>query len=291
MTQSKKTLFVLNEPELRHCPHVKMYGYNRLQNAISLGQHLNAGIEICFLSKGRFDWTIEDRAYQLRPNDCTFTLPWQKHGGTHELLDVGELYWIIIGPQQYRRDGELKLGIWSHLPREIQKNIGRTLCNATNPYIAADVWIRQIFRELDATFRSGDTSMTWRINHLIDELLYSVARGIATSQVIRRDVLNLEKVRQRVMAGIDRRWTLDDLVTVTGYGKTQLTSLVRTATGLSPMAMVRRLRVDAAQYWLNSSLEITDIALRCGFQSSQQFATVFRKLTGVSPSAWRQQMR
>jgi len=255
-----------------------------------LGQHLNAGIEICLLSKGRFDWTIEDRAYQLRSNDCTFTLPWQKHGGTHGLLDVGELYWIIIGPQRYRRDGELNLGAWSHLPGEAQKHIGQTLCETANPYIAADGWIRQLFRELDTVFRSGDTSMAWRINRLIDELLYSVARGVATSQVVRRDVLYLEQVRQRVMADIDRQWTLDDLVAVTGYGKTQLTYLVRTMTGLSPMAMVRRLRINTAQHWLKTStLEITDIALRCGFQSSQQFATVFRKLTGWSPSAWRQQ--
>lgn len=208
------------------------------------------------------------------------------------MLDAGELYWIIIGPHRYRRDGELKLGAWSHLPVEVQKHIGRTLCNAANPYIAADGWIRQIFHELNAAFRSGDVSMTWRINRLIDELLYAVARGAVSSQVVRRDVLNLEQVRRRVMEKIDRRWTLDDLVAVTGYGKTQLTYLVRTATGLSPMAMIRRLRVDAAQHWLTTStLDITDIAFRCGFQSNQQFATVFRKLTGMSPSAWRQQKK
>lgn len=292
MVRDENLYFVLNEPELRHCPHVKMFGYRRLREAMWLRQHLNAGIEICLLSKGRFDWTIEGRSYQMRSNDCTFTLPWQKHGGTHGLLDAGELYWIIIGPKRYRCDGTLKLGAWSHLPGEVQKNIGQTLYNAANPYIAANGWIRQIFHELNVVFRSGDTSMAWRINRLIDELLYAVAGGAADSQVVRRDVLNLDQVRRRVMEQLDRRWTLDDLVPVTGYGKTQLTYLVRSATGLSPMAMVRRLRVDVAQHWLKTStLDITDIALRCGFQSSQQFATVFRKLTGVSPSAWRQQRK
>jgi len=55
MAHDDESVFALNEPELRHCPHVTMFGYRRLREAMWLGQHLNAGIEICLLSKGRFD--------------------------------------------------------------------------------------------------------------------------------------------------------------------------------------------------------------------------------------------
>ena len=32
---------------------------------------------------------------------------------------------------------------------------------------------------------------------------------------------------------------------------------------------------------------VTGVALACGFTSSAHFATVFRKVTGQTPSAWR----
>jgi len=265
-----------------------MFGYRYLRHAANLGQHLNDGIEICLLSKGRFEWTIEGHAWQLRSGDCTFTLPWQRHGGTHGLLDAGSLHWIIIGPQRFRRDGTLSLGRWSHLPADVQQWIGRTLCTTDTPFVAADDAIRHIFRELHELFRINDPSLAWRVNRLTDELLYCLARDVSTSQIVRRNVLDMQQVRRRILGDLSRRWTLDDLVEVTGYGKTRLTHLVRDETGLSPMAWMRRVRIDAAQHWLKTSPQtITDIALRCGFQSSQQFATIFRRLIGSSPSAWR----
>lgn len=288
MAEYKETQLVLCAPQLRHCPHVRMFGYRRMRAAGNLGQHLNEGIEICLLSKGRFEWTIEDHAWQLRSGDCTFTMPWQRHGGTHGLLDAGSLHWIIIAPQRFHRDGTLSLGRWSRLPADVQHWIGQTLCTAEMPFVAADDAIRHIFHELHEIFRTNDPSVAWRINLLIDELLYCLARSVSTSQTVRRNVLDMQRVRQRVTADLSRRWTLDDLVAITGYGKTRLTHLVRTETGLSPMALIRRLRIDAAQQALRtSSLDITDIALRCGFQSSQQFATIFRRLIGHSPSTWR----
>ncbi|MEI6075077.1 MAG: AraC family transcriptional regulator [Verrucomicrobiota bacterium] len=39
----------------------------------------------------------------------------------------------------------------------------------------------------------------------------------------------------------------------------------------------------------DSARSVTDVAFACRFQSSQYFATVFRKQFGLSPRAWRRQ--
>lgn len=52
-----------------------------------------------------------------------------------------------------------------------------------------------------------------------------------------------------------------------------------------------RARVRAAERLLAGETPVTTIALRVGFSSAQHFATVFRRLTGKSPSAVRARKR
>jgi len=51
-----------------------------------------------------------------------------------------------------------------------------------------------------------------------------------------------------------------------------------------------RYRVDAARRLLDTrpDLTVTEVALACGFHSSQYLATVFRRLTGKTPREIRQ---
>ena len=48
-------------------------------------------------------------------------------------------------------------------------------------------------------------------------------------------------------------------------------------------------RIEKAKVMLiaKPNLSITDIAFRCGFESSQYFATVFKKKADISPSQYR----
>ncbi len=59
-------------------------------------------------------------------------------------------------------------------------------------------------------------------------------------------------------------------------------------TALAASLVVQR-RVDAAaQMLVSGRTSITEIALSCGFSSSQHFATAFRQIKGMTPSDWRQ---
>jgi AraC family L-rhamnose operon regulatory protein RhaS len=49
----------------------------------------------------------------------------------------------------------------------------------------------------------------------------------------------------------------------------------------------RRLQTAAGLLTENPEMSVTEIAFRCGFQSSQYFARVFRERLGHSPSEHR----
>ena len=67
-----------------------------------------------------------------------------------------------------------------------------------------------------------------------------------------------------------------------------LFELFKESTGLTPNDYWQRLRIDRAQeLLLKSKKSITEIALECGFSSSQYFSSVFRKYAGATPSSYR----
>jgi AraC-like DNA-binding protein len=60
------------------------------------------------------------------------------------------------------------------------------------------------------------------------------------------------------------------------------------AFGETPHQYVLTRRVERAQELLrNSDLPVTDICLAVGFQSLGSFSTAFRRVTGMSPTAYR----
>lgn len=59
-------------------------------------------------------------------------------------------------------------------------------------------------------------------------------------------------------------------------------------TGMSPRGFLLHCRIDAAKKLLErTSLDCTEIAYRCGFSTSAQFAMLFKREVGVSPLQYR----
>ncbi len=79
-----------------------------------------------------------------------------------------------------------------------------------------------------------------------------------------------------------------DLPARCGLSRTTFNAWFREATGETPLAYLNQHRIHRAREWLaDPEMPVTDIAARLGFSSSQYFASVFRRLTGLSPSAYR----
>lgn len=83
--------------------------------------------------------------------------------------------------------------------------------------------------------------------------------------------------------------TIDELCAPLGLGRRQLERRFQRDVGLSPAEYRQRLRLERARWLLqHTDLEVTEIALECGFQSSANFARVVRRALGQSPRELRQ---
>jgi len=88
-----------------------------------------------------------------------------------------------------------------------------------------------------------------------------------------------------------RRVTVSEVGRAIGVSPRSLQHQLRQA-GTSFRQEVNAARVRAAQQLLQASdTKLTSIAIEVGCASLQHFSTLFRKQTGLAPSAWRARHR
>jgi len=76
-----------------------------------------------------------------------------------------------------------------------------------------------------------------------------------------------------------------------GFSRSYLHTRFRKEVGMSPSDYAQRIRIKrCCQLLVSTSDSITEIAIDCGFGSSQYFSRLFKKYLGTTPSDYRQKM-
>ena len=84
--------------------------------------------------------------------------------------------------------------------------------------------------------------------------------------------------------------TIDDICRELGYSRSYVSHHFKRNTGKSFREYIIDLRINYAKSLLQySKLSVTDISLSAGFCDSTYFSNTFKKITGISPSAYRKQ--
>lgn len=88
---------------------------------------------------------------------------------------------------------------------------------------------------------------------------------------------------------IERRITLNDVITYVGYSASHFSSKFKEATGSSPLAYFNRLKIEyACHLLLVTDIHINQICYKLGFEDSLYFSRLFSKIMGVSPRKYRE---
>lgn len=98
---------------------------------------------------------------------------------------------------------------------------------------------------------------------------------------------------ERVMALIDKRLhkplSVAALADEIGIDRSYLCSIFKRELGCSPQQYILSRKMDKAKYFLSSTAEnVKYIALSLGYDDPFVFSRAFKKVTGMSPSEWRQ---
>ncbi|WP_249225658.1 helix-turn-helix transcriptional regulator [Tardiphaga alba] len=141
---------------------------------------------------------------------------------------------------------------------------------------------------LDALFRQQLTDL------LATRLLAAHAGSPAPHQPVMGGLApkTLTRAIERLRSDSDADISLSALAAEAGLSRFHFGRAFKESTGLSPHAWLRQHRLDQAMTMLRyTDLTIASVAAALGYASQTAFAAAFRKLTGQSPSDWRQRTR
>jgi AraC family L-rhamnose operon regulatory protein RhaS len=264
--------------------------------------HRNEGIELTFLETGSLDFAVDDQRFSLQPNDLTITRPWQVHRVGNPNVGVGRFHWVILDVNVRRPNQAWHWPDWIILTKPDLKELTRILRYNEISVWCATAEIRRCFRDIAAAVKAdcNGSSISLIAAHL-NELLVQILQMFHNQKVrlnpslasTQRTVkLFLDDLRDSA-ANLAQPWTLKLMANRCGLGVTWFVFHCKQLTNLSPMQYLARCRVEAASRLLLQSpdVSITDIAIECGFGSSQYFATVFARHIGCSPSEFRESNR
>jgi AraC family transcriptional regulator len=145
--------------------------------------------------------------------------------------------------------------------------------------------------------REGDTSCSL----LADSIAHAIANRLVVLNARERKApcaverqlspRSVRSVRDFVEANIADCIKLDDLAAICGVSPEYFIRVFKSSLGVSPHRYVVGVRIHHAKQLLTDpNIGLAEVARRCGFAHQQHFTNMFRRMTGLSPGAYRRAM-
>lgn len=261
--------------------------------------HRNEGIELTYLSRGKTTFLVENEEFTLENGSMTITRPWQRHRVGNPHVGPSRLCWLILDVGVRRPDQIWKWPEWLILSPSDLKRLTTLLSHNEQPVWRANDEIGACFEKLAGLVQSSDPSSTQtRLRLYINELFIALRELLETREVkLDSDLTSSRRTVEMFLNALpdhlDQEWTLPEMARQCGLGASAFSEYCRQVTNMTPARYLAHCRVGGARKLLLESPDasITDVALECGFQTSQYFATVFRQHTGKTPREFREAAR
>ena len=255
--------------------------------------HRNEGIEFSFLANGQTPVIIENQQQQLRHDEFLVTRPWQPHQIGDPNIGPGKLIWLIMDVGVRRPHQPWRWPAWVVLSPDDLAALTRFLRQNEQFIWPGNSDLRRCFLGVAQAVEKDRVSL---LAVMINELLLVMLemfreRKIPLRASLTTTVRTVHQFLDELQTTLDRPWSVETMAESCHLGVTQFVSYCEKLTNMSPARYLRHQRIAQACAQLAGQHErnITEIALECGFSSSQYFTNVFRAETGQTPREYRRQ--
>jgi AraC-like DNA-binding protein len=275
-----RRLVDLRRDGLAEIPAYGRLCYTRARPDLPIHRHFRC-VEIHYRDRGEQCFYLGDRTYRLQGGDLFVTLPDEPHSTGGHAMETGIMYWLVL---RLPRKGRGLLGLAVDEGMAILDRFMKVPCRQ----FRATGRVKPLFAEILRLHDRPDTflravRMRQAAIGLLLEIVESADRhfGAPTSRRMAEMVRMIQDCPQE-------DYQIRDLARRSHLSVSQFKSRFKVETGISPWQFILKTRIETAKQQLVAGDEpITRIAMRLGFSSSQYFATVFKRITGVTPRDYR----
>ena len=276
---SHKDIFTLRQTMER--PDFECYHYlDPVPPAIDFHEH--AFYEIFFFLSGDVSYVIEGRTYQLRPGDILLTDNRDIHKPDIRRGKPYERFVIWIEPDFLARTNDMGADLTACFTDASLKQY-----KLIRPESSVLSHLKGICEKM---LRCRDSqefgSSTLSYIYLVEFLVYLNRAYFATSEDIRKDVTENEKINEVVSYINDHLaddLTLDRLADACYISKSHLAHQFKTYTGLTLYQFIIKKRVTVARNLIREGEPVMEACTKCGFNDYSNFLKAFKREFGRSP--------
>ena len=232
-----------------------------------LAEHYHENAHFCFVLRGTYVESDDKQEMRCKPLNLTFRPPGELHRDKFHHEEV-RVFTIEIPPR------------WIERLRQDSISLGRAI-NFQGGSITrlSDRLVREVHRM--------DTAAGLIVEGLTLEIMAETARRSA-QQVERAVPFWLKRAKDLLHARYAEHLTLDQIASEVGVHPVHLASVFRQKYHCTVGEYIRGLRIEhACREIEKGDLPLALIALETGFANQGHFSSTFKRLTGLTPVAYR----
>ena len=253
------------------------YDYDKRTSPSAMSYaHFHSNHELYYLEKGKTVHFVGDQIYLLREGDLIFVPAGVFHKTDNKDTTIVErhLFFIdenLIGKEFLPYIEELKKNNYIKLPSE---HIHR---------------ITEIARKMAYELRHQHPDYIVMQRLYLQQLLILLSRFRITDSKPRTNALHqvIQDIVTYISTNVNEDLCLQTLSNKYNVSPSHLSKQFKNLTGIGLNEYINIARVTEAEHLLTSTnLTVTEVALKCGFNDSNYFSRVFKKLKGVTPKKY-----
>lgn len=245
--------------------------------------HVHSFCEIFYLKSGSCIYYLNTNIYHLSAGDIFIVAPGDRHSTSYEGLVPCERIAVYC---KLEAVPEWFLNAYADIHKDLLKSGKAVFLKKGQLQLEAI-----LNRMLEENNNPDDYSQEM-LSLLTMELLLCIKRsGVFIYEQVKRQEkisVNIDNALSYIAQNYYLPITLEEVADKVNLSPTYLSSKFKKVTGVTFKEYVNYIRIkQASQALLTTDDSITKISTACGFNSSNYFKDVFRKMNGVSPRAYR----
>ena len=256
------------------------YRYASAYEGLRLRAHPD-GLEVSFLARGQQTYRVNDRIYRLRGGDQYLVFPGEPHDSAGMPEEKGVLYWMFLRLQPVGRP-------LLFLDATASRARRRALLAMPSRHFSAEPGTRELLEEIfTALDRPRAKIERLAAAALVLRYLFATLRASHRNRRAGPSA-RIQRSLAHIAAQVGELPSVPQLARLVRLSPSRFKARFREEVGLPPREHVLRQKLTVAQAWLRRpGATVTGVAHGLGFSSSQYFATVFRRFTGLTPSQFQ----